>query len=60
MIEDYKSKEKIYDDKLKRMVQLYVDMELKSEKFIEKNKNLNDSLLNLITKNHNQNKIFNK
>ena len=42
------------------MVQLYVDMELKSEKFIEKNKNLNDSLLNLITKNHNQNKIFNK
>jgi len=56
LIEDFKNKEKVYDDKLKQMIHLYVDMELKSEKFVEKNKGLNDTLLNLITKYHNTNK----
>ena len=58
IIEEYKGKEKIYDDKFKQMIELYADMETKSEKFINKNKNLNDTVLNLITKHHNHNKIF--
>lgn len=39
-----------------RMIQLYDDVENKSEKFIQKNKSLNDLLLNLITTYHNRDK----
>ena len=46
-----------YDKKYEKMIKLYGDVEEKSEKFIQKNKSLNDLLLTLITTYHNRDKI---
>jgi hypothetical protein len=46
-----------YDKKYEKMIKLYSDVEEKSEKFIQKNKGLNDLLLNLITTYHNRDKL---
>ena len=46
-----------YHNRYEKMCKLYGNVEEKSEKFIQKNKSLNDLLLNLITAYHNKDKV---